>query len=53
MTGRSKIDTTTQTHDHPLSWFGTGTTIKSGGVKLALWPQTCHHVGMQVIITRE
>jgi hypothetical protein len=25
----------TQIHDHTLSWLGRGTSIKSGGVKLA------------------
>jgi hypothetical protein len=30
----------TQIHDRPLSWFGTGTSIKSGEVKLVLWAQT-------------
>ena len=30
----------TQIHDHPLSWFGTGTSIKSGVVKLVLWTRT-------------
>jgi hypothetical protein len=31
---RSKTDiTNTQAHDCPLSWFGTSTSIKSGGVK--------------------
>jgi hypothetical protein len=32
---RGTIDTpNTQIVDHSLSWFGTGTSIKSGGVKL-------------------
>jgi hypothetical protein len=32
---RSKIDTpSTQIHDLSLSWLGTDTSIKSGGVKL-------------------
>jgi len=31
---RDKIDTVTQIHDRSLSWLGTGTSIKSGGVKL-------------------
>jgi hypothetical protein len=32
---RCKIDTTnTQIHDHPLSRLGTGTSIRSDGVKL-------------------
>ena len=32
---RDKIDIPiTQIHDHPLLWLGTGTSIKSGGVKL-------------------
>jgi hypothetical protein len=30
---RCKIDThNTQRNDHPLSWFGTDTSIKSGGI---------------------
>jgi hypothetical protein len=28
----------TQIHDHLLSWLDTGTSIKSGGVKLVLPP---------------
>jgi len=28
------------THDHSFCWLSTGTLIKSGGVKLALWIQT-------------
>ena len=37
--GRGKIDTSNaaQIHDHSLSWLGTDTSIKSGGVKLVLW----------------
>jgi hypothetical protein len=32
---RGKIDSPyTQIHDHSLSWLGTGTTIKSGRVKV-------------------
>jgi hypothetical protein len=27
-------------HDYSLSWLGTGTSIKSGRVKLVLWTQT-------------
>jgi len=27
-------------HDHSRPWLGTGTSIKSGRVKLVLWPQT-------------
>jgi len=35
---RGKIDTpNTHIHDCSLSWPGTGTSIKSGGVKLVLW----------------
>ena len=35
---RGKIDNPrTEVHDRSLSWFGTGTSIKSGGVKLVLW----------------
>ena len=30
----------TQIHDRPLSWLGTGTSIKSDVVKLTLWAQT-------------
>jgi hypothetical protein len=30
----------TPIHDRPLSWFGTGSSIKSGEVKLVLWAQT-------------
>ena len=30
-------DNITQTHNRPLSWLGTGISIKSGGVKLVLW----------------
>jgi len=38
---RGKIDTpNTKIHDRSLSWLGTGTSIKSGGVKLVLWTQT-------------
>ena len=34
---RDKLDTSnTQIHDRSLSWLGTGTSIKSGGVKLVL-----------------
>ena len=29
----------TQIHDRLLSWLGTGTSIKSGGIKLVLWDQ--------------
>jgi hypothetical protein len=37
---KGKINTNhTQLHDHSLSWLGTGTSIKSGRVKLALWVQ--------------
>ena len=37
---RGKIDTpNTQIHDSSLSWVGTGTSIKSGGVRLVLWLQ--------------
>jgi len=31
---------TTQLHDRSLFWFSTGTSIKRGGIKLALWIQT-------------
>ena len=34
---KGQIDTpNTQIHDHSLSWLGTGTSIKSGRVKLVL-----------------
>jgi hypothetical protein len=37
---KDKIDTpSTQIHDRSLSWLGTGTSIKSGGVKLVLLTQ--------------
>jgi hypothetical protein len=40
MTERGQIYTTNiQIHDHSLSWLGTGTSIKHGGVKLVLWTQ--------------
>jgi hypothetical protein len=36
---RGKINTTnTLIHDHSLSWIGTVTSIKSGGVELVYWP---------------
>ena len=39
---RGKIYTSnTQIHDSSLPWLGTGTSIKSGGVKLVLW---AHHM---------
>jgi hypothetical protein len=35
---RDRIDTAnTQIHDRSLSWLGTGMSIKTGRVKLALW----------------
>ena len=38
---RDKIDTPNiQIHDRSLSWISTGTSIKSGGVKLVLCSQT-------------
>jgi hypothetical protein len=38
---RSKVDTPKrQIHDRSLSWLVTGTSIKSGGVKLVLWVYT-------------
>ena len=38
---RGKIDTSnTQFHDHSISWLGTGTSMKSGRVKIVLWAQT-------------
>jgi GTPase SAR1 family protein len=30
-------DISTQIHDRSPTWFGTGISIKSGGVKLVLW----------------
>ena len=37
---KRQIDTTnTQIRDLSISWFGTGTSIKSGGIKLVLWVQ--------------
>jgi len=27
--------------EHSLSWLGTSTAVKCGGVKLVLWAQTC------------
>ena len=35
-----------QIHDISLSWFGTGTSIKSEGIKLVLWFQTTIHSEM-------
>jgi len=33
-----KLDTpNTKMHDRSLSWLGTGTSIKTSGVKLVLW----------------
>jgi len=38
---RGKIDTlNTRIHGRLHCWLGTGTSIKSGRVKLALWAQT-------------
>jgi len=38
---RNKIDSrNTQIYDRSLSWLDTGTSIKSGGVKLVLFDQT-------------
>ena len=34
-----KIDTS-NIHDHSLSWLGTATSMKSGGIKLVSWDQT-------------
>ena len=31
---------TSDTHDRSICWLSTGTSIKSGGVKLVLWAQT-------------
>ena len=33
-----------QIHDRSLYWLGTGTSIKSGGVKLDLWAQNCFKI---------
>ena len=32
----------TQIHVRSMSWLGTGTSTKRGGVKLVLWTQTFH-----------
>jgi hypothetical protein len=38
---RGKMDNpNTYIHDKAFPWLGTGTLIKSGGVKLVLWTQT-------------
>ena len=38
---RGKINTcNTPIHDHLLTWLGTGTSIKRGGIELVLWSQT-------------
>jgi hypothetical protein len=38
---RDKINNpNTQIHDYSLSWLSTGSSIKSGRVKLILWVQT-------------
>ena len=38
---RGKIDTpNSQIHDRSISWFGTVTSVISGGVKLVLWAQS-------------
>ena len=43
ITERGKIDTfSTHIHDRSLSWLGTNTSIKSGGVILVLWTQASH-----------
>lgn len=40
---RGKIYThKTQIHDRSRAWFGTGTSMKSGGVELVLWTDTFH-----------
>jgi hypothetical protein len=37
---RDEIDTiNTHIHDCSFSWFGTGTSVESGWVKLVLWAQ--------------
>jgi hypothetical protein len=41
ITERGKIDTFS-TRDRSLSWLGTNTSIKSGGVILVLWTQASH-----------
>ena len=33
------VERGTSLHDRLISWHGTGTSIKSGGVKLVLWTQ--------------
>jgi hypothetical protein len=38
---RGKIDTSNiHIHDRLLSWLGTGTSMKCGGIKLVFWTQT-------------
>ena len=38
----------THMHDRSLSWLGTGTSIKSDSVKLALWVQNSLNKMMQL-----
>ena len=40
MVGHPYLDTLSIINDRSLSWLGTDTSIKSGGVKLVLWAQT-------------
>ena len=48
---RGKIYTSsTQIHDHLLSWLDTGTSIKSGGVKLVLPPLLVKWRGQFIIL---
>ena len=45
---RGKIKTSnTQIHDRSLTWLGTGTSIKSGGVKIVLW---AHNLSLYKLI---
>ena len=38
---RGQVNTpNTHVHDQSLSWLGTATSIKRGGVELVLWAQT-------------
>lgn len=40
MAERGKIDTSnTHMHAHSRSWFDTGISVKSGGLKLVFWSQ--------------
>ena len=42
---RSRIDTpNTHVHDHPFSWLGTDTSMKSGGVKQIFYELKSPHL---------